>query len=82
MNIATNTMEKMTKMLRAIDGKCKEYATEPYGQKKLSPKEQMDLYKSMTPEKLFETLDTLDSDGFRKFNEWLYRMEQKEGKNG
>lgn len=78
MNIATNTMQKMTNMLRAIDGKYKVYATEPYGQKKLSAKEQMDLYKSMTPEKLLNALDTLDSDSFRKFNEWLFKMEKKE----
>jgi len=78
MNIATQSMEKMTKILRAVDKKYKEYATEPYGQKKLTAKEQMDMYRSMTPEKLFNALDTMDSDQFRKFNDWLYKMEQKE----
>ena len=78
MNLATETMNKMTEMLKNIDQKYKEFAAEPYGTRKLSAREQYEQYKNLTPEKLIDTLASLDSKGFKAFNEWLYKMEQKE----
>ena len=77
-NIMTDVMERTYEKLKHFDNHMKKSVTEPYGQKKLTAKEQMDMYRSMTPEKLFNALDTMDSDQFRKFNDWLYKMEQKE----
>ena len=79
MNIATMAMNKMTEMLQATDQKLKEFATEPYGVKELTEKEQMDMYKSLTPEKLIEMIQ---EKGLKDTNEWLYAMEQKEQKYG
>lgn len=75
MNIATMTMEKMSKMLSAIDQKYKEFATEPYGIRKLTEREQWEQYKTLTPDKLIQLIQT---EGLEKTNKWLYRMEQKE----
>ena len=82
MNLATETMNKMYKMLSKSDSKLKEMGKEPYGQRKLSEREQYQKYKELTPEKLIDTLAGLDSKGFKQFNEWLYRMEQKEKEYG
>lgn len=82
MNIATLTSQKMYDMLKATDRKVKEYATEPYGQRKLTEAEQMMAYRSLTPEKMYETIQGMDYKQFQKFNNWLYKMEQKEANNG
>ena len=79
MNIATQSMNHMTRMLRAIDQKYKEFATEPYAQKKLTERERWEEYKNLTPDKL---IDIARERGFQKTNDWLNRMEQLEAKYG
>ena len=78
MNLATNTMLKMTKMLGAIDKKCKDFATEPYGQRKMTPKEQREFYENLTEAQLYELTQ---KHGVESVSKWLYKMEQG-GKNG
>jgi len=78
MNVATLAMQKMTHVLQAIDDKYKEYATEPYGTRKATPKEQMEMYKNLTEAQLYELVE---QHGINEVNKWLYRMEQR-SKNG
>lgn len=68
MNIATNAMEKMTEMVRAVDRKYKEMATEPYGTRKATAREQRQMIASMTPEKLMSLINQY---GVKSVNEWL-----------
>lgn len=78
MNILTNAMNKMTKMLLDSDSKLKEYGKEPYGIKKLTPKEQRDEYDNLTPDKLKAMIQ---EHGVEEVNKWMSRFE-KEGSNG
>lgn len=73
MNLATDTMLKMTEMLRDINGKFKEFATEPYGTRKSTPKEQREMYENLTEGQLYEMID---KHGIDDVNKWLYKMEQ------
>ena len=83
MNLMTLTSQKMYEMLKAADRKVQEYATEPYGQRKLTEAEQMSLYKSLTPDKMFEAIQNMRTlQEFEDWNKWLFRMEQKEANNG
>lgn len=83
MNIATSIMEEMTRVLKSVDGQFKKMATEPYATRKLTEAEQFNLYRNLTPEKMFESIQGMNSvKEFEDFNKWLYRMEQKENKNG
>ena len=58
MNLATNQMEKMTDMMRKTDARLKEMGKEPYGMRKLTEAEQMQQYRNLTPEKIFEMIET------------------------
>jgi len=78
MNIATLSMEKMTQLLKAIDGKYKQYASEPYGVRKMTPKEQLEMYENLSEAQLYELIE---KHGVDEVNRWLYRMEQR-SKNG
>jgi len=78
MNIATLSMEKMTQLLKAIDDKYQQYASEPYGVRKATPKEQLEMYKNLSEAQLYELLEKY---GVDEVNKWLYRMEQR-SKNG
>ena len=83
MNLATETMQYMTEILRGVDKVYKKYASDPYATRKLSEAEQRDLYRSLTPEKMFDAVQNMkDAKEFRNFNEWLFKMEQKENQNG
>jgi len=73
MNLATMTMERMTKMLRAVDQKYKEFSTEPYGVRKLTLGEQRQMYENLTEEQLYEMIE---EHGINAVNKWLYRMER------
>ena len=74
MNIATLVMEKQAEILKATSQKYKEYATEPYGVKKSTPKEQMDMYNNLTEGDLYGMIEKY---GMEDVNKWLYRMEQR-----
>lgn len=52
MNLQTNAMERLTKMLVDCDTKLKTYGVEPYGMRKLTDKEQRERVKNMTPGEL------------------------------
>ena len=83
MNMITSVMEGVYDRLKHFDNYMKKSVTEPYGQRKLTEAEQFRVYQSMTPEKLVEAISQMkDYKEFRKFNDWLYKMEQKEGNNG
>jgi len=74
MNIATLSMEKMTQILKAIDGKYRQYASEPYRLRKASPKEQIEMYENLSEGQLYELIE---KHGVDEVNKWLYKMEQR-----
>ena len=75
MNLATNSMERLTKMLGKTDARLKEFGIEPYGMRKTTPKEQRQMYESLTEEQLF---DLYDREGYDAVNKFLSRYEPKE----
>ena len=81
MNIMTDVMNRTYKALKDFDAHMKNSVTEPYGTAKLTEREQLDRYRSLTPEKMFQQIQSMSYKDFQDFNKWLYRMEQKEQKN-
>lgn len=79
MNITTNAMQRLTKILTNTHEALGKMATEPYGVRKLTEREQWDMYKNLTAERLGELIE---EQGLAKVNDWLYRMEQKEAQYG
>jgi len=79
MNLATNSMERLTKMLKATDAKLKGFGVEPYGQRKATLAEQRDMYRNLTEEQLF---DLYDREGYEATNRWLTKMQTEEAKHG
>ena len=79
MNIMTDVMNQTYEKLKDFDAHMKKSVTEPYGQRKLTEKQQFENFQSMTPGQLIETQGTLSGDpkGFKQFNDWLYKMEQR-----
>jgi len=73
MNIATESMKKMTEMVKAIDQKYKEFATDPYGVRKLTLGEQREKYDNLTEAQLYEMVE---KHGMDDVNKWMYKMEQ------
>jgi len=78
MNIATNSMEKLTGMLRNTDAKLKEMGKIPYGVKKATKREQRDMFENLTESKL---IDLVERYGEEKVNAWLNKFMPKEGDN-
>ena len=78
MNAATNSMNRLTKMLFNIDDKLKKMGTEPYGRRKATAKEQKDRVQNLTSQEL---LTMIDQHGAESTNEWLQKY-WKEGENG
>lgn len=56
-NIMTNAMNKMTKMLIQSDAKLEEYGSEPYGQRKLTDKEQREKVENLTPQEFMAMIE-------------------------
>lgn len=79
MNLMTNSMERLTKMLKQTDSKLKAYGVEPYGQRKATPKEKAEMVRNMTPQQFFDLVDRV---GLDKANQLLARYEPKEGYGG
>lgn len=75
MNLATNSMERLTKMLRRADIRLKEFGVEPYGTRKATPGEQREMYENLTEEQLF---DLYDREGYDAVNRFLNRFQPKE----
>ena len=75
MNLLTESMERLTKMLVNTDSKLKGMATLPYGTRKLSSSEQRKNYENLTQEQL---MDMLEEHGVDSVNAWLSRFEEKE----
>ena len=73
MNILTNSMNRLTKMLTLTDDKLKEMGKEPYGTRKATPKEQRQMYENLTEGQLYGMVEKHGQDAV---NKWLYRMEQ------
>ena len=83
MNLSSNILRHMQEIRRATHRQVQKMATEPYATRKLSEAEQRNLYRSLTPEKMFDAVQNMkDAKEFRDFNEWLFKMEQKENQNG
>ena len=78
MNIMTNSMQRLTKMLLQTDARLKEFGKEPYGVRKATPKEQREMYENLTEPQFFQMVDTY---GIEAVNKWLKRFEQG-GDNG
>jgi len=57
MNLITLSMEKLTKMLKQTDAKLKEYGAEPYGQRRLTDKEQRERIQNLTQQELLTMID-------------------------
>jgi len=74
MNIYTDSMNRLTKMLLNTDSKLKKMGATPYGITKITPKEQRLRYESLTPEKLFELIE---KEGLENVNAWLSKHEEK-----
>lgn len=70
MNVLTNSMNRLTKMLTNTDTKLKEYGVEPYGQKELTDREQRERIKNLTRGELF---DLINQYGEKPVNDWLNR---------
>lgn len=68
MNILTNSMEKLTKMLNATDSKLKGMADLPYGTRKLSSREQRQRFENLTPE---EVARMIEEYGVNEVNAYL-----------
>ncbi len=79
MNIMTNVQEGVYQRLKQFDAHMKKSVTEPYGQKKLSDREQLDMFRSMTPDQM---IDTMRTKGYVETSRWINEMEQKEAKYG
>lgn len=68
MNPMTNAMNKMTKMMIQTSDKLGEYGAEPYGQRKLTDKEQREKVANLTPQELSSMIE---EHGRESVNEWL-----------
>jgi len=78
MNPATNSMEKLTQMLRNTDTKLKEMGKTPYGARKATEKEQRDMFENLTESKLIDLIERYGED---KVNTWLNKFMPKEEYN-
>ena len=74
MNTLTLAMEKLTDMLIRADGKLKGMGAEPYGQVKSTEKDQRDMYRSLTPEKLYQLIEER---GVEPVGRWMVQMRKK-----
>ena len=79
MNILTNSMERLTKMLTLTDAKLKEMGKEPYGIRELTPREQKEKFDNLTPGELWKMIDEQGPD---EVNEWLSKFMPKEENYG
>lgn len=79
MNILTNSMERLTKMLTLTDAKLKEMGKEPYGIRKLTPREQKEKFDNLTPGELWKMIDEQGPD---EVNKWLSRFMPQEENYG
>ncbi len=73
MNLMTDSMERLTNMLKLTDSKLKGYGAEPYGQRKATPKEQREMYENLTEEQYWELID---EHGEKAVNDWMNRMQR------
>ena len=79
MNIFTNSMERLTKMVEQTDEKLKQMGTEPYGVRRLTDKEQRERYENLTPNGL---LAMIREHGVDETNKFLSKFMPKEGNDG
>ena len=79
MNILTNSMERLTKMLTLTDAKLKEMGKEPYGVRKLTPREQKEKFDNLTPGELWKMIDEQGPD---EVNAWLSKFMPQEENYG
>jgi len=75
MNLLTNSMERLTKMLLQTDAKLKTMGAEPYGVRKTTQAEQRQMYQNLTPDQLFQMIDKY---GTAEVNKWLRKFMPKE----
>ena len=71
MNILTNTQERLKTMLSRTDGKFKEMGKEPYGQVKLTLKEQRERFESLTPDQM---MGLINQYGAEAVNEYIAKF--------
>ena len=75
MNIMSNVLERVTKMLMSADRRMEELGKEPYGVTRLSPKEQRQMYEALQPGDL---MPLIQEHGQDKVNAFLAKFENKE----
>ncbi|GAI41095.1 unnamed protein product [marine sediment metagenome] len=68
MNIATNAMERLTKMSLKTHEKLKAMGAIPYGMEKLTPAQQKQMFDNLTPQKLEQLIL---QHGEAEVNKWL-----------
>ena len=74
MNLMTNSMERLTKILLQTDAKLKEYGAEKYGTRKATRTEQKQMYDNLTEVQLFKMIDQY---GTKAVNKWLLKFESR-----
>jgi len=79
MNLLTNSMERMFKLLSVTDKKLGEMATLPYGTKKLSSTEQRAQIDNLTEE---EAVALVDEYGLEEVADWMESSMQRRSPNG
>jgi hypothetical protein len=75
MNIMTEAMERLTKMLEATDERLKQYGVEPYGMREATPSEERARFENLTTHELARLVREQGKD---KVNKWLGKH-MKEG---
>jgi arginine/ornithine N-succinyltransferase beta subunit len=75
MNLLTNSMNKLTKMLLQFDAKLKTYGVEPYGIRKLTLAEQRRKFENLTSEELKAMID---EHGVSEVNDFIKRFWKEE----
>lgn len=75
MNLATNSMEKLTKMLINTDSKLKDMGKTPYGQRKATAKEERERFDNLTFEGLMSLIEQY---GVDEVNTWLGKFTKED----
>ena len=73
-NIMTLAMQKLTKMLLGADEVLERMGETPYGVRKATRKEQLQMAQGLTPDEMFEHIRTR---GARAVNKWLHGLNKE-----
>jgi hypothetical protein len=70
MNLATETMKKLTNMLTNTDSKLAEWGKEPFATRKITPTEDRLRFQNLTQDDL---LDMIEKHGYEDVNKWIQK---------